>query len=89
MGFEQHKARPDLSDDSGFWLSLKAEDARPFVEVFKASPAFHGFLIEQRVGRETRSSTLMAQIVKIEEGPADTRVLLRPHPSYKAAMPEK
>jgi hypothetical protein len=27
IGSEEHKARPDLGDDSGFWLRLKAEDA--------------------------------------------------------------
>jgi hypothetical protein len=26
VGFETHKARPDLSDDSSFWLRVKAED---------------------------------------------------------------
>lgn len=52
-----------------------------------ASPvAFREFLIEQRVGREMRSSTLTAQIVKIEEGPGETRVLIRPHPSVEAAL---
>jgi hypothetical protein len=45
--------------------------------------AFHEFQIEQRVGKEIRSSTLSAQIVKIEEGPAETRVLIQPHPSCK------
>jgi hypothetical protein len=83
VGFEQHKAKPDLSDPSGFWLCVKAGDASPFVGAFNASPAvFHEFRIEQRVGKEIRTSILSAQIVKIEEGPADTRVLLRPHPSY-------
>ena len=87
MGFEQHKARPDLADPSGFWLCVKAEDAAPFTAAFKASPAaFHEFRIEQRVGKETRASTLSAQIVKIQEGPAETRVLIQPHPSYGAAM---
>jgi len=87
LGFEQHKARPDLGDDSGFWLRIKAEDASPFVAAFKASPkGFHEFRIEQRVGKETRTSALNAQIVKIEEGPAEMRVLLRPHSSYGAAI---
>jgi hypothetical protein len=27
VGFEAHKARPDLTDDSGFWLRAKAKDA--------------------------------------------------------------
>ena len=49
---------------------------------FKDSPdVFHEFVIEQRVGKEIRSSTLIAQIIKIEEGP-ETRVLIRPHPSF-------
>ena len=33
---------------------------------------FHEFRIEQRVGKEVRMSTLSAQIVKIEEGVAET-----------------
>ena len=82
VGSEEHKARPDLSDDSGFWLHAKAVDALPFVTAFRDAPTvFHEFRIEQRVGKETRTSTLSAQIVKVEEG-AETRVLLRPHPSY-------
>ena len=80
VGSEDHKARPDLSDDSGFWLCVKAEDASPFVAAFNASPAmFHEFRIEQRVGKETRISKLNAQIVKIEEGPVETRVLILPN----------
>jgi hypothetical protein len=83
VGFEQHKATPDLRDPSGFWLCAKVEDASPFVAAFKASPeAFHDFRIEQRVGKEIRSSKLSAQIAKIEEGPTETRVLIHPHPSY-------
>jgi hypothetical protein len=31
LGSEQHKARPDLSDDSGFWLCVKAHDASPII----------------------------------------------------------
>ena len=82
VGFEKHKASPDPGDPSGFWLRAKVEDASPFVAAFNASPTvFHEFRIEQRVGKETRSSTLNAQIVKIEEGP-ELRVLIRPHPSY-------
>jgi hypothetical protein len=27
IGSEGHKARPDLTDDSGFWLRVEAEDA--------------------------------------------------------------
>jgi hypothetical protein len=84
IGSEKHKARPDLSDDSGFWLRVSAADAQPFVGAFKSAPAaFHEFRIEQRVGKEIRTSTLSAQIIKIEEGP-ETRVLIRPHPSYGA-----
>lgn len=79
VGFENHKARPDLGDDSGSWLRVKAEDAAPFLAAYKSSPdVFHEFLIEQRVGKEIRTSTLSAQIVKVEEGPAETRVLIRP-----------
>jgi hypothetical protein len=79
VGFEKNKARPDLGDDSGFWLRVKAEDASPYVAAFQTSPAiFHEFVIEQRVGKETRISRLNAQIVKIEEGVAETRVLIVP-----------
>jgi hypothetical protein len=85
VGFEQHMARPDLHDPSGFWLRINGADASPFVAAFKASPEpFHDFRIEQRVGKEIRVSTLSAQIVKIEEGQAEMRVLIRPHPSYGA-----
>jgi hypothetical protein len=85
VGFEQNRARPDLGDDSGFWLRVKTEDASPFVAAFRDSPAvFHEFLIEQRVGKKIRPSTLIAQIVKIEEAPTETRVLIRPHPSYES-----
>ena len=87
LGSEAHKARLDLNDDSGFWLRVKAEDALPFLTAFKSSPdVFHDFMIEQRVGKEIRTSTLSAQIVKIEEGPAETRVLIRPDPSVESAM---
>jgi hypothetical protein len=79
VGFEKHKARPDLTDDSGFWLRVKAEDASPFLAAVKSSPdVFHDFMIEQRVGKETRISRLNAQIVRIEEGPAETRLLILP-----------
>jgi hypothetical protein len=62
IGSDQHKARPDLSDDSGFWLRVSAADALPFVAVFKTLPAaFHEFRIEQRVGKQIRCSTLSAQ----------------------------
>ena len=85
--FETHKARPDLGDDSGFWLRVKAEDASPFLTAFKFSPdAFHDFMIEQRVGKEVRRSMLSAQIVKVEEGVAETRVLIRPNPETEAAL---
>jgi len=85
--YEDHKARPDISKDSGFWLRVKAEDVAPFLDAFKASPAgFHGFVIEQRVGKQTRSSTLMAQIIKIEEGPGETLVLIRPDPKVEEAL---
>jgi hypothetical protein len=87
VGFESNKARPDLSDPSGFWVSVKPEDASPFVAAFKASPAvFHEFRIEQRVRKKTRVSTLSAQIVQIEEGAAESWVLLQPHPSYGTAF---
>jgi hypothetical protein len=82
IGFETHKARPDLTDPSGFWLCVNAANAAPFMEAFNASPAaFREFSIERRVGKQMRSSTLGAQIVKIEEGSAETRVLIRPHAS--------
>ena len=75
---EQHKARPDLNDDSGYWLRVRVGDAAPFLAAFKSSPAaLHGFVIGQRVGRETRTSRLTAQTVKVEEGPAEVRVLIR------------
>ena len=78
-GFEKHKARPDLSDDTGYWLRAKVPDAAPFVAAFNSSPGeLHDFVIEQRVGKETRVSRLNAQIVKVEEGPAEVRVLIRP-----------
>jgi hypothetical protein len=87
VGFENHKAHPDLSDDSGFWLRVSAADALPFVTAFRDSPAvFHEFLIERRVGKEIRTSSLSAQIVKVEEGPAETRVLIRPDPRVEAAL---
>jgi hypothetical protein len=78
IGSEKHKARLDLNDDSGFWLRVKTEDAAPFITAFKTSPVFHEFLIEQRVGKEIRSSILNARIVKIEEVPSELRVLIRP-----------
>ena len=87
VGFENYKAHPDLGHDSGFWLRVKAEDASPFITAFKTSPAvFHDFQIEQRVGKQIRTSTLNAQIVKIEEGPAESRVLIRPNPAIEAAL---
>ncbi len=87
VSLESHKARPDLGDDSGFWLRVKAADALPFIEAFKTSPAvFHEFRIEQEVGKEIRSSTLIAQIVKIEEGPAETRVLIHADPKVETAL---
>ena len=83
VGFEKHKATPDISDVSGFWLRVSVLDASPFVLAFKTAPtAFHDFLIGQRIGNKIRSSTLKAQITKIEEGSGDARVLLRPHPVY-------
>lgn len=68
----------DIGDDSEFWLRVKAEDAAPFLESFKNSPdIFHEFVIEQSVGKAIRTSTLMAQIVEIEEVAAETRVCSR------------
>jgi hypothetical protein len=82
VGFENQKAHPDPGRDSGLWLRVKAKDAAPFVDAFRDSPAvFHEFVIEQRVGKEIRASTLSAQIIEIEEGPSETRVLIRPDPS--------
>ena len=94
IGSEQHKAKPDPSDDSGFWLlafgfwlRVKADDASPLASAFKASPAaFREFRIEQRVGKQIRTSTLSAQIVKIEEGPAETQVQIRPDPKVEALL---
>jgi hypothetical protein len=84
VGSEQHKSRPDPGSDSGFWLRIKPEDAAPFIAAFKDSPdLFHEFRIEHRLGKEIRASTLCAQILKVEEGPAETQVI-RPHPSYGA-----
>jgi hypothetical protein len=79
VGFENHKAIPDLSDDSGYWLLVLAADALPFVSAFRDAPSvFHQFQIEQRVGKETRVSTMNAQIVRIEEGATETRMLILP-----------
>lgn len=87
VGFEKNKARPDVGDASGFWLRVKSDDAAPFVAALKSSPdAFHEFQIEQRVRKEIRISRLVAQILKIEEGPAETRVLIRPDPKVEAAL---
>ncbi len=36
IGSEQHKAKPDLGDDSGFWLRVKAADASPSVAAMNA-----------------------------------------------------
>ena len=84
VGFDKHKATLDLTDDTGFWLRVNAADAGPFEAAFEKSPeVFHEFQIDQRVGKETRRSTLVAQIVKVEHGPAETRVLVRPHPTYR------
>lgn len=44
IGFEDNKPRPDLGDDSGFWLRLEARDAFPFIAALKDSPdVFHEF----------------------------------------------
>jgi hypothetical protein len=84
---EQHKAKPDRSDDSGFWLRVRFEDVSPFLRAFKSSPdVFHDFMIEQRVGKEIRTSTLSAQIVKVEEGAQESRVLIRPDAGVEAAL---
>ena len=84
VGFESHKAHPDLGGDSGFWLRVDAKDAAPFIAAFKDSPdVYHEFMVEQRLGKEIRASTLCAQILEIKEGP-ETRVLIRPHLSFGA-----
>jgi hypothetical protein len=76
-----------MRDPSSFWLCVNTADALPFMDAFRSSPAiFHEFQIEQRVGKKVRSSTLSAQIIQIEEGPAETRVLIQPHPSYGAVL---
>jgi hypothetical protein len=41
---------------------------------------------EQRVGKEIRTSTLSAQIVKVEERAQDSRVLIRPDAGVEAAL---
>jgi ATP dependent DNA ligase domain len=57
VGFEKHKARPDLSDDSGFWLRVKTEDVSPFAAALREAPeGYHEFVIEQRVGNRMRSN---------------------------------
>ena len=38
VGFETHKAHPDLTHDSGFWFRIEAKDAAPFIVAFKDSP---------------------------------------------------
>ena len=87
VGSEKHKARPDHRDPSGSWLRVEAEDVSPFAAAFSEAPeVYHEFLIEQRVSKRTHSSTLIAQIVKMEEGSTETRLLLRPHPAYAAAF---
>jgi hypothetical protein len=87
VGFESHKARPDLGHNSGFWLRVDAKDATAFVAAFKTSPGtFHEFRIEQRVGKEMRISKLNAQIVKIEQREAETRIQILPHSDYGAAL---
>lgn len=79
LGFERHKAHLDLSDDSGYWLLVGAEDSGPFVSAFKsASGALQDFIIEERMNKRTQLLRFRAQIVKIEEGPTQTRVLIRP-----------
>ena len=66
---------------------VKAEDAVPLMAAFKDSPdIYREFRIEQRVGKEIRVSTLVAQIVKIEEGPetrGSNRLLI---PALEAAL---
>ena len=44
---------------------------------------FYESRIEQRIGKEMLTSTLSAQIVKVDEGPAETRVLIRPDPKVR------
>jgi hypothetical protein len=47
---------------------------------------FYDFVIEQRVGKEIRTSTLSAQIVQIEEGAQESRVLIPPEPKVEASL---
>ena len=47
---------------------------------------FHEFRIERRVRKEMRILRLNAQIVKIEQREAETRVQILPHPDYGAAL---
>jgi hypothetical protein len=78
--------RKDLSD-LVHWLRVEAKDATPFTAAFKTSlDTFHEFRIEQRVGKEMRISRLNAQIVKIEQREAETRIQILPHTDYEAAV---
>jgi hypothetical protein len=81
IGFEQHKARPDLSDDTGFWLRVKAADASPFIEAYCFASGIS--CVSDRAARWQENVRLNCERSdhQIEEGP-ETRVLIRPHPSY-------
>lgn len=58
---------------------MAAEDSAPFVSAFKSSAgALQDFIIEQRMNKQIQRLPLKAQIVKVEEGPAQIRVLIRP-----------
>ena len=79
VALKNYKAR-SFGDGSGFWLRVRAEDAAPFLEAFRAAPdVFHEFQIEQRSGKgNTRfnivrlDSEVFLQLVLVESGPDDS-----------------
>ena len=52
VGFESHKARPDLGDPSGFCLRVKAEDVSPFVAAFRDAPEGYHEFVNRAASRE-------------------------------------
>jgi hypothetical protein len=70
----QHKARPDLTDDSGFWLRVKA--------VISLSPRLQGFAVRvlwvlDRTAHRVQSVRFPGS-VSIEECPGEVRMLTCP-----------
>ena len=66
----QHKARPDLTDDSGFWLRAKAEAFISVLDACRALPSgFQGFLLNGPPG--AKCVRFSRPIVSIEEGPGE------------------